>query len=101
MNFQPILIKVLGWLTSSNCSADKEQKIKAVHVLKQIRSYKPNIDEYFDTHSLEIIEELITHMWDAERFTHFFETCVEFMDDANNIIDYNLFTKSLEYIQVR
>lgn len=66
-----------------------------------LRKYKPNIDTYFDSHSLEIIEELLNGMWDAEKFTQFFEANVEFMTNGNTTNNYDLFIKSLEYIRVK
>lgn len=79
---------------------DRTQREKAVKVLTMLRKYKPNIDTYFDSHSLEIIEELLNKMWDAEKFTQFFETNVEFMSDEHDPNNYELFKKSMEYIQV-
>lgn len=68
-------------------------------MLQILRREKPNIEDYFESHSLEIIEELFTNVWSAEKFTEFFEIDVEFMTD-DSTIDYNTFTQSLSLIQV-
>lgn len=93
-----ILIKCLAWLTSVNCKPNAS-KDKATNMLKILRREKPNIEAYFESHSLEIIEELFNDIWDAVKFTELFEIDVEFVTD-DSTINYNTFVQSLEYIQV-
>lgn len=64
-----------------------------------MRQAKPTIQDYFETHPLEIVEELLSNMWDVEKFVQFFETDVEFVTDEHTI-NYNIFLKSLDYIRV-
>lgn len=68
-------------------------------MLTLLRREKPNIEQYFESHSLEIIEELFKSVWNREKFKEMFEIDVEFMAD-DSTIDYNTFTQSLEYIRV-
>lgn len=93
-----ILIKCLAWLTSVNCNPNLA-KDKATNMLKILRREKPNIEAYFESHSLEIIEELFNDVWDAKKFAELFEIDVEFVTD-DSTIDYNTFVQSLEYIRV-
>lgn len=69
-------------------------------MLALLRREKPNIEQYFETHSLEIVEELFKRVWNAGKFKELFEIDVEFVTD-DNTIDFNTFTQSLEYIRVR
>lgn len=68
-------------------------------MLRILRKEKPNIEQYFESHSLEIIEELFNNVWDAKKFTELFEIDVEYVTDGSTI-DINTFFRSLEYIQV-
>lgn len=68
-------------------------------MLKVLRKEKPRIEEYFDTHSLEIIQELLINMWDVDKFREYFDAEVEYVTDEQTI-DHRVFLKSLEYIQV-
>lgn len=68
-------------------------------MLTILRREKPNIEQYFESHSLEIVEELFKNVWNAGKFKEMFEIDVEFMAD-DSTIDYNTFTQSLEYIRV-
>lgn len=68
-------------------------------MLTLLRREKPDIEQYFESHSLEIIEELFKNVWSGEKFKELFETDVEFTAD-DSTIDYNTFTQSLEYIRV-
>lgn len=68
-------------------------------MLQILRREKPSIEDYFESHSLEIIEELFKNVWDAEKFTEFFEVDVEFITD-DSTIDYNTFTQALDFIRV-
>lgn len=70
-----------------------------MNTLTILRKEKPNIEQYFESHSLEIIEELFNNVWDAGKFTDFFGIDVEFVTDENTI-DYKAFAKSMEYIRV-
>lgn len=102
--FQTILIKCLAWLTSVNCNKTnsptiKEIKNKAVRMLNILRKEKPQIEDYFESHSMEIVAELINNSWDAELFTELFEIDVEFVTD-DSTVDKNTFLRSLKYIQV-
>lgn len=69
-------------------------------MLQILRREKPTLEDYFESHSLEIIEELFKNFWDAEKFTELFEVDVEFITD-DSTIDYNTFTQALDYIRVR
>lgn len=68
-------------------------------MLKVLRKEKPRIEEYFDTHSLEIIQELLVNMWDLAKFHEYFDAEVEYVTDEQTI-DHRVFLKSLEFIQV-
>ncbi|XP_055323121.1 serine/threonine-protein kinase ATM isoform X2 [Sitodiplosis mosellana] len=96
----PVLIKCLAHLTSVQVSqsASRENKAKAVNMLKILRKEKPRIEDYFDSHALEIIEELLNNMWDVDKFREYFDTEVEYVTDEQSI-DHKVFLKSLEYIQ--
>lgn len=96
--FQSILIKCLAWLTSINCKKDAPKK-NAVNLLTILRKEQPDIEDYFDSHSLEIIQELFNNVWDAGKFREFFDMDVEFVTDANTL-DFNAFVGSLDYIRV-
>lgn len=93
-----MLIKCLAHLTTVQVS--QANKTKALNMLKILRGQKPKIENYFESHCLEIIEELLNNMWDIEKFREYFDTEVEFVIDDRNI-DYNTFMKSLEFIQVK
>lgn len=68
-------------------------------MLKIIRTDIPNVESYFGSHPLEIIEELLSHLWDVATFRSYFETDIEFVVDEHTI-NYDTFKKSLTYIQV-
>lgn len=95
------MIKCLAHLTSVQVSqsSSREDKAKAVNMLRILRAEKPCIEEYFNSYSLEIIEELLNNMWDAEKFRQYFDSEVEYVTDEHTI-DYKVFMKSLEFIQV-
>lgn len=101
--FQPVLIRGLAWLTAVNCNRSPSQerglKIKALNMLKILRNEKPNIESYFESRSLEIIEELFRNVWEAEKFAEMFEVDVEFVSDGSTI-DFKTFLETLDYIQV-
>lgn len=98
---QPVLIKCLAYLTSVQVSpsSTKEDKTRAVNMLKILRKEKPRIEDYFESHSLEIIEELLKNMWDVDKFRQYFDTEVEYVA-VERTIDHNVFVKSLDFIQV-
>lgn len=68
-------------------------------MLRMLKRELPQILLYFNTHSLEIIEKLLKNMWDDNKFRSFFDTEIEFVRDKQTI-DYAIFMKSLEFIQV-
>lgn len=95
-------MKSLGYATSANFSPQSvshEDKKRAIEIIKVLRREKPRIEEFFQTHSLEIVEELINNTWDPEKFHHFFETDVEYSDDGYTI-DFETLIKSLNSIKV-
>lgn len=59
----------------------------------------PNFVDYFKTHSLEIVEQLIYYLWDDVRFEQMFNTYVEYQRD-DHTINYQGFVDTLKYIQV-
>lgn len=70
-----------------------------MNMLKILRNEKPNIERYFESRSLEIIEELFRNVWEAEKFAEMFEVDVEFVSDGSTI-DFKTFLETLDYIQV-
>lgn len=91
----------MAHLTSVQVSptSSGKDKAKAINMLKILRAEKSRIEEYFDSESLGIIEELLNNMWDVDKFHQYFDTEVEYVTD-DRTIDHNVFMKSLEYIQV-
>lgn len=75
------------------------RKVKALEMLNTLLKEEPRIGDYFESHSLEIIEELINNMWDDDKFAEYFHTNVEYVAD-DSTINYEIFTKSLDYVQV-
>lgn len=80
-------------------TSNTDRKSKAVNTLKILRKEKPSIENYFESHSMDIIEELFANLWDAQKFTELFENDVEFVSDENTI-DYKTFMSSLDYVTV-
>lgn len=68
-------------------------------MLSILKQNVPHIETYFESHSLEIIQELITTLFDAEKFTQCFGTDVEYVSDESTI-DFGIFMKSLDYVKV-
>lgn len=68
-------------------------------MLSILKQNVPHIENYFESHSLEIIQELITTLFDAEKFTQCFGTDVEYVSDESTI-DFGIFMKSLDYVKV-
>lgn len=77
----------------------RECRARALNMLKSIKTDIPNVENHFDSHPLEIIEELLSHMWDVTTFRNYFETDIEFVVEKH-AIDHDTFKKSLVYIQV-
>lgn len=69
-------------------------------MLNIIRRDIPKIEDYFDSHTLEIIEELLSKLWDVDTFRKYFEINVEFVMD-DHTINSATFKKSLVFIQVK
>lgn len=87
------LISIQADLTST-----KESIASATNILKILRKEKPRIEDYFDSHSLEIIGELLNNFWDDGKCRDMFAIDVEFVSDVHTI-DHKTFLKSLEFIQ--
>lgn len=68
-------------------------------MLRSIKTDIPNVENHFDSHPLEIIEELLSHMWDVTTFRNYFDTDIEFVVEEHTI-NHDTFKKSLVYIQV-
>lgn len=75
-------------------------KDRSIGVLHTVRPHIPNINDYFQSHALEIIEDLINNTWDHGEFREFFNLDVEYGDNGRMVIDYDTFLSSLGSIQV-
>ncbi|XP_031619505.1 serine/threonine-protein kinase ATM [Contarinia nasturtii] len=91
-----VITECLAYYASIQVS--DQDKTGATNMMKILKEQLPQIAKYFDTHSLEIIEKLLKHMWDEVEFRAYFDTEVEFISDKQTI-DYNIFMKSLQFLQ--
>lgn len=59
----------------------------------------PDCEQYFRSHSLDIVEHLLVNTWDAAHFELLFGTRINYIAE-NHAINYQMFIDSLTYIQV-
>lgn len=92
----------MAYVTSVNESLEKssdKDKKQAIDMMTVLRKEKPNIEKYFETHPLEIVEELLNITWDSMKFNQIFDTDVEYFVDGYTI-DFGTFVKSLNFVLV-
>lgn len=72
----------------------------AITILKTVRTHISKINDYFQSHALEIIEDIINNTWDHGEFRELFNMDVEYGDNSCMAIDYDTFVASLASVQV-
>lgn len=100
-HFQENVVKCLAFATPINLTEqiNSERKKHVIKLVAMLRKEKPQLDDYFRDVSLKIAEEMLNAMWDIGKFNEFFDMNVEYVINETTI-DYKVFIKSLDYIQV-
>lgn len=97
-----ILVKGLAFATAINVTSTPELKSiknRATAVVLAVRTHVPEFQGLFQTHPLEIIEELLHTTWDPVKFKELFDVDVEY-EACGYVIDFGTLMTSVKSIQV-
>lgn len=92
----------LAFITPVNTGTDKitnVYKCKAEEMLRVIASDLPNVENYFISHGMQVIQGLLLNTWDDVVFNQLFASNLDYLGETY-FIDCVTFEKSVEFIQV-
>lgn len=102
--FQTIVINCLAYITplrviDSSNSLTGEYKTSATKLSTILMDTLRHCEQYFRTHSMEIVEHLLENTWDGTHFESLFGTHITYIAESH-AINHQMFSDSLSYIQV-